>query len=1108
MKLFSKKIIFFGLIIIYCFNFVLQASTTGKISGMVVDKATGEPLPGANVIVLGTTLGTAVDMDGYYTILNLLPDLYDVEFNYIGYKKVTITDVRVQIDQTARVNVEMEVEAIEGETVTVIAERDLLRDDVATSVVAVTGEEVETLPVSSVDNVVGLQAGIKGGLEIRGTRSDQALVLMDGVTLRDPRNNNAVSSLPLSSIQEVSVERGGFNAEYGQVRSGIVKIVTREGGKHSYYGNIEFKYSPYQKKYFGISPYDRDSWWFRPYFDDAVCWQGTLTDIYQDRNNNGIFDEGDRLEEDYNGDGEYTESPWDVYTQKHYEKFKGWNYIAAQYNKTFLDDTIPSNDYLAITPEEAQRIFDYQTRRRPVEQPDFNIDAGFGGPVPFIGKYLGDLRFFSAFRKNRSMLLVPLTRDDYVDYDWTLKLTSDISSSMKLTISSLFGKQFTMARNEVGDDPDGWLWRNRYIRSNEDVASVIGAVYTDFFGTGVFSPTDISHQNLGAKLIHTLSATSFYEVSLEYFKRDYLSGSATRRDTTKFEIVPDYYVDEAPYGFRPLEEFAIAGENFKMGGGSCRWRDTTKVSSITFKADLTSQVNHSNLVKMGVEFVYNDLDFNYGRLGYNDPLEKNYIERVQFKTEPLRAALYLQDKLETKGFIMNIGLRLDYSNSNTDWWDVNWWDRDFMNKYSEDAEYPKKESKAQWQLSPRLSIAHPISRNTKLFFNYGHFKQMPTYESLFRLGRDQNQVMRIFGDPNLTLAKTISYELGVDYTLYNDYLIQMAGFYKDILNNQLNVLYDNRRTNVYYYQTTSNEYQDIRGFELTLRKSQGRWWTFFANYTYQAIRYGHFGKVKITTDRNVQRNEYDKDDRNRANEGRPVPAPFARANISFFTPDDYGPSWMGIYPVGGLLLNLLGSWEAGRWVPGDPDKSFIQNNVQETDHWNTQLRFSKTFQMNKFRIQAFIDINNLINYKRMSFQDMVSAEDRTSYYHSLHLPESDDYGNIPGDDRVGTYNRSNYYQPMEPLGRIDFNNEEIIGDAGVIYYDKPTKRYVEYIENPEGTVNDDGSENPGDWVDIEKGRLNKILEDKAYINMPSQTSFTFLNPRQIFYGIRISFDFN
>ncbi|MBN1996837.1 TonB-dependent receptor, partial [candidate division KSB1 bacterium] len=915
------------------------------------------------------------------------------------------------------------------------------------------------------------QAGIEGGLTIRGGGADEALFLMDGVTLRDPRNNKPIMGIALSSIKEVSVERGGFNAEYGQVRSGVVNVVTKEGSKRAYHGRIEFKFSPPANKYFGTSPFDRNSFWLRPYVDDEVCWTGTKGEVFEDLNGNQFWDE-DEPYTDVNNDGRWT--GWDKYTQRQNLSFEGWNAVSRR----LLSDDDPTNDLSAYG---AQRVFMYETRKQPpLDQPDYNVDAGFGGPVPIVGKQLGNLRFFTAFRRYREMLLVPLTRDDYVDYDWSLKLNSDISPSMKLAITGEIGKQYTMQQN----------WSYYYLRYPNEIAGVFGDRLGPLFGTGYFSLADIGNKSVAAKLTNFINSQTFYEISLEHITRQYYTRPPERRDlNTLYEIVPGYFADEAPFGYDPDDKVGISGMLF--GGFTCKRRDDTRASATTLKMDMTSQLNFSNLAKAGFEFVYNDINFDYGTIAnYSD---SRYEEHVHLLAKPLRAAVYVQDKLETKGFIMNVGLRLDYSNSNTDWWNVNPYDNKFFTaKYNESQVFPMIKAKSQWQLSPRLGISHPITENSKLFFNYGHFKQMPSYETLFQIGRATDMRMTTFGDPNLTLAKTISYELGYDHALFRYYLLQVSAFYHDIFDQQDATTFTSIG-GIVYNRTTSNNYEDIRGVELTLKKSQGRWWTFFANYTYQVTTSGHFGRDQVYQDPSKQK-EYDEATVNLYQE-RPIPRPYARANFTLFTPDDYGPQYSGIYPLGGYSLNFLFNWQAGQWVTWNPKNiTSIANNVQRTDYMNTIMRFGKTLNFKKFRIFAFIDIQNLFNYKRMSMANLGgTAGDNDFYYYSLHLPESKAYDNIPGNDRIGSYRKPGVaYQPMFWRGMIDYEND--IGEGGVIYYDKSTKKYMEYVD--------------GEWAKVNQNRLDKILDDKAYIDMPNQDSFTFLNPRQIFFGIRLSMDLN
>lgn len=82
------------------------------------------------------------------------------------------------------------------------------------------------------------QPGITLGLSIRGSGSDQAIFMVDGVILRDERNNQPITQVPLSAVEEILVQSGGFSAEYHNVRSGVVNVVTKEGDPNRYGGTI------------------------------------------------------------------------------------------------------------------------------------------------------------------------------------------------------------------------------------------------------------------------------------------------------------------------------------------------------------------------------------------------------------------------------------------------------------------------------------------------------------------------------------------------------------------------------------------------------------------------------------------------------------------------------------------------------------------------------------------------------------------------------------------------------------------------------------------------------------------------------------------------------
>ena len=128
-----RKTIALAILALLCTSHLTWAGTTGKIAGVITDAETGQRLPGVNIIVEGTTIGAASDLNGNYTILNVRPGTYDLSASMMGYGKVTVTGVRVNIDQTSTIDFSLKPGVLLGEEVTVVAERPLVEPDVAAS---------------------------------------------------------------------------------------------------------------------------------------------------------------------------------------------------------------------------------------------------------------------------------------------------------------------------------------------------------------------------------------------------------------------------------------------------------------------------------------------------------------------------------------------------------------------------------------------------------------------------------------------------------------------------------------------------------------------------------------------------------------------------------------------------------------------------------------------------------------------------------------------------------------------------------------------------------------------------------------------------------------
>ncbi len=213
----------------------------GKISGRVLEASTGEPLPGATVRLDETSQGAATDVDGYYTILNVRPGTYTVTVSMIGYTTVKVENVEVSTDRTTKLDFELREFVYAGEELVVEAVRPLVEVDRTTSASYINADAIANLPVQEVGDLLQLQAGVAidagGRLHLRGGRAGEVAYLVDGIPVTDQFRGGSKIEIENSWIQELQVISGTFNAEYGQAQSGVINVVTKEGGLSNYSGS-------------------------------------------------------------------------------------------------------------------------------------------------------------------------------------------------------------------------------------------------------------------------------------------------------------------------------------------------------------------------------------------------------------------------------------------------------------------------------------------------------------------------------------------------------------------------------------------------------------------------------------------------------------------------------------------------------------------------------------------------------------------------------------------------------------------------------------------------------------------------------------------------------
>jgi hypothetical protein len=236
------KIKFVGTVILIASMFFLVgvrlalAGTSGKIAGVVRDTESGVPLPGASIMLKGTSIGTSADEDGEYFILNIPVGTYTVEASLIGYQTVSQTEVTVLLDLTTPLDFAMTSTPVELKNgVTVVATRPLIQKDLTSSTDMVIRDQLDYLPntvgvQSVISNLAGTVVDENGSLHVRGGREATVSYFLDDIYIQDPLVGYAGTRIPTEALEELNLTTGGFTAEYGEALSGVVSAITQEGG--------------------------------------------------------------------------------------------------------------------------------------------------------------------------------------------------------------------------------------------------------------------------------------------------------------------------------------------------------------------------------------------------------------------------------------------------------------------------------------------------------------------------------------------------------------------------------------------------------------------------------------------------------------------------------------------------------------------------------------------------------------------------------------------------------------------------------------------------------------------------------------------------------------
>jgi outer membrane receptor protein involved in Fe transport len=936
-------IIFF----LFVFSLYSLAGTKGQIEGKIVDAKTDRSLSYVNVIIVGTNLGVDCESDGYYNIMNVPPGIYEVQFRGIGYLPLTVKNVVVEAEHSTRLNSKLFTPgAFKGKYVTEEAEEEIIKMDGSSRRYYSNFEEINEIPlVASLEDYLDFHAGV-AELGCGERRDPRIVVVTDGFFLRDNRLNTTAMIPPLSAVNEVVVLKGGFDVEYGNLSSCVFNIIENEGGRDSYHGSANFVHTFPHMPHHGNSIYSTENIHIRPFVNttDSLCWKGT-----------SVLPEEEADE---------------------YEPFEGW--IGYASSRREIGDT--------LTPEEWRDLFMYVFRTKGSDnlgqipgsygnKKGYLFDFSFGGPLPGINI----ITFLLSNAKRVEPFSLPVTRENYVMNKTDWKTTFHLKPGVKLNVKSLFETIETVTSDSREIYPDGRIWAE----GGDILYSVAGKDF--MYWVDALNPYDIKRYGWGLDFSYTLSPSTYYNFKFFFSKITHSSipiwqsrASGSFRDTAELISFGNISIpSEVPFGY---ESFAgnecyyrnLLPTDFLFSNfGRAEW-DSSHVNTFNFKGEINSQIKKGQELKAGFE-VNNDWIHSYLSGGIPDETGE-VVEEINWSGKLRRAGFYVQDKFSGEDLFAKFGLRLDY--------------------------YNPSEGNSKWKISPRLGVSFPLRELGKFYFNFGHFYELPETEKL--LGRFNNYLDSVgyIGSPQMDLPRVVSYEIGYEKDLFEQYLFHISGYVNDY-NEQIGEIDFEDGGDISYTTYTNNVYVDTRGFEFSLRKRYGKLFKGFMAYNLVTGSYGKLGYEEVQM------------------KAKSV----FRLLLTFNTPDDWGKGLKNI------STSLLYTRKSGDYFSFDPyaadpfsplDPTYVNNlKWQDENYWN--LRLSKSFSSGRFDFSLFAEVNNIFDAKYITGDHCFMADsantDKINYFRSLQLPMYRDerYASdtllIGGDDKVGEVNKDYIDKP-------------------------------------------------------------------------------------------------
>ncbi|MFC1480730.1 TonB-dependent receptor plug domain-containing protein [Candidatus Neomarinimicrobiota bacterium] len=654
----------------------------------------------------------------------------------------------------------------------------------------ISSEQLEALPANDIWDVLAIQGGVTkdatGGIHIRGGRKSEVAFWVDGVSVTDVYDGAMAMNVENNTIQELQVISGTFNAEYGQAMSGIVNLVTKDGGDQ-YSGSF--------------------TTWFGDYYTNDGIYRGLDKLDFADEQNYQVS---------LSGPIPLTGNRLTFYSSYRSNSNTGYLRGLDAFGRYYDVNTGDDLHAKFITPDEdLQQLLELIGLKWVAETPD--------------GYEVIDL-----YGEKLAAEIVPLNWRNNVTLN--SKLTFHASDRLNLRLS--------------------YLSHDESYQDYEHEQKLVPEGEKNKFNKG---------RDLSFSLTHSLTSRTFYSLRLSSFYKAF--------EMWLFESPTDAgYVDRNYLNH--LVTFAPPEYSFDYDKIDLQRYERQSATKIA-KFDLTSQLNERHQLQFGAEVKEHNLTLDDYDL--SDSLATDFeftikipekaldsFNRDYYDVKPRELGVYLQDKIEHKNVIINIGLRWDWFDANgqvptnradpylgnpqsaeldslslAERLDVDW--TRYADVYQDSSLIGKTgwwtDTKPHHQFSPRIGVAYPISERGVIHFSFGHFFQIPPFQRLYdnpgyKIPEEAGR-HGIFGNAALKPQQTVMYELGLNQAFGDLWSVDLTTFYRDVRNWVSTGIPIDMGGGCSYFTYVNKDYSNVRGVTVDVERRFRNYFALSLNYSFQ-----------------------------------------------------------------------------------------------------------------------------------------------------------------------------------------------------------------------------------------------------------------------------------